>query len=112
MQVASRIENRVTILSPVGSLDALTAPVLANAFRECFSAGQVRLVADLAELDFLSSAGMRVLLSAAKEARANGGELRLAAANAEVNEILDLGGFPSIIKMFETTDGAVASFAA
>ncbi len=112
MDVTSRIENRVTIVSLHGSLDALTAPELAKVFRECFSAGQAFLVADLAGLDFMSSAGMRVLLSTAKEARANGGELRLAAANAEVNEILDLGGFPSIIKMFETADLAVASFSA
>ena len=110
LDITTRQEGAATGVSVNGSLDALTAPNLANAFAQVTADGRVRVVADLAGLEYTSSAGLRVLLNASKECRHRGGELRIAAAQAAVFEVLDLGGFPSIIKIFDSVPGAVASF--
>jgi anti-anti-sigma factor len=65
---------------------------------------------DLARLDFTSSAGLRVILSAAKEARQRGGDLRVAAVQPNVNKVFELSGFTSILKFYPDTAAAVSSF--
>ena len=74
-------------------------------------AGSVKLVADLAQLDYTSSAGLRVLLNGVKAARQKGGDLRLAAVQPNVKKVLDLSGFMSIMKSFPDVAAAVASYA-
>ena len=72
--------------------------------------GNIKLVADFSGVDYTSSAGLRVLLSAIKETRSQGGDMRLAGVQPDVLKVLNLSGFTSILKIFDTTDLAVASF--
>lgn len=112
MRVKSKQRGAVTVLSVEGSLDALTAPDLGNEFSTQIESGHINLVADLAEVDYSSSAGLRVLLTAVKETRQNGGDLRLAAVQANVNKVLTLAGISSAIKQFPDVEEAVFSFEA
>ena len=68
------------------------------------------VVLDCGGLEYISSAGLRVLLAILKEARQHGGDLRLAAVQEKVYRILDLSGFTSIIKCYPDVAAAVASF--
>jgi anti-anti-sigma factor len=111
MQISVSHQDGVAIVALAGSLDALTADALTDAMREQVRAGQTRFVAALAELEYTSSAGLRVLLETVKEARRRGGDLRLAAVQGRVQRVLDLSGFTSILKCFPDVPGAVASFA-
>lgn len=111
MDLKTETRDNVFVLSVSGSLDALTAPELADAISTQLRDGKTQLVADLAGLDYTSSAGLRVLLNGVKEARQNGGDLRLAAVQPNVKKVLDLSGFTSIMKSFPDVDAAVASFA-
>lgn len=103
-------QDQVTIVSIVGSLDALTAPDLNEFFNRRLAEGSSKLVVDLSRLDYTSSAGLRVLLSAVKEARSHGGDLRLAAAQMNVKKVFELSGFVNILQFFPDVAAAVASF--
>jgi anti-anti-sigma factor len=110
MQVNSEERGEVVVLSVGGSLDSLTAPDLGQAFSTQLDSGHIKLVADLAGVDYSSSAGIRVLLVAVKEARQNGGDLRLAALQANVNKVLTLAGLTSTFQQFPDVEAAVSSF--
>ncbi len=112
MDMKTESRGSVLVVTVAGSLDALTAPELADAISTQLRAGNKNLVADLAGLEYTSSAGLRVLLNGVKEARQNGGDLRLAAVQPNVKKVLDLSGFTSIMKSFPDVDAAVASFPA
>jgi len=93
-----------------GSVDGLTADNLQHVFSSEVEAGHHNLVADFGGVDYTSSAGLRVLLGTVKHARSRGGDLRLAALHPEVLKVLDLSGFTSILRVFDTVDDAVESF--
>lgn len=108
MQIQSREEAGVLTISPAGSIDAFTAAELTAFIAQ--HAGSSQLVFDLAQVDFMSSAGLRVILATAKDARQRGGDLRLAAPQDGVIKTLKMAGFTSIVKTFDTTAEAIASY--
>ena len=95
-----------------GTVDSGTAAALAASLRAHAENVGSRLVADLAGVDYMSSAGLRALLETVKEARQRGGDLRLASVQANVLRVLDLSGFTKILKVFPDVAAATASFAA
>lgn len=101
----------VVVVRVTGSVDALTADTLGAALAAPLAAGRVRLVADLEAVDYTSSAGLRALLAALKDARTRGGDLRLARPQKGVLKVLQLSGFTSILAVHERLEDAVASFA-
>ena len=95
----------------VGNVDTVTADGLLDALRGAVDAGHARLVGDMSGVGYTSSAGLRALLGAMKEARRNGGDLRLAAVGGKVLKVLQLSGFTSILRLYDDVDAALASYA-
>jgi anti-anti-sigma factor len=112
LEIAITQQAHVTVALVSGSLDALTSDRLTAALTEQIEAGRVRLVGDLSGVEYTSSAGLRALLGVLKEARRQGGDLRLAAARDAVRRVLDMSGFTGIIKSYPDTAAAVASYPA
>jgi anti-anti-sigma factor len=113
MEITIKPEGSVTVISITDKLDMATSGQMAEAFTHQLQDGQVKLVADFSRLTYLSSAGLRVLLTATKEARARGGDLRLAAIQSnEVDKVLRMSGLSNILKVYPDTALAIASFAA
>lgn len=110
MEVSQQESGSVTIVSITGSLDALTAPTLSEFLNARLAEGKVRLVANLAALDYTSSAGLRVILNTVKEARQKGGDVRLAAVSSNVSKVFEMSGFHNILKFYPNAQAAVASF--
>ena len=110
MDIQSKQDNEVTILSLKGSIDAMTAPKITEFIQAQIAKGNIKLVADLSGVDYTSSAGLRVLLGAIKETRAQSGDMRLASVQPDVLKVLNLSGFTNILKMFDDLDAAVASY--
>jgi anti-sigma B factor antagonist len=110
MEINSRMEEDVAVVTVAGSIDALTSEPVLNAFLAEIQKGATRLVADLSGVVYTSSAGLRSLLAAQKEIRLRGGDFRLAGVQPPVMKLLKLSGFTNIIKMYEDTPTAVASF--
>lgn len=111
MNVTKTQQDAIAIVKVEGSLDALTANQLTDFLTTEISNGNVKIVADLSGLEYSSSAGLRVLLNATKESRQKGGDVRLANVQSNVQKILDMSGFTSILKFYPNVADAVKSFA-
>jgi anti-sigma B factor antagonist len=99
-----------TVVSIEGSVDAMTANQVMSFMNSHISDQETQLIIDLAQVEFMSSAGLRAILTTLKESRRHGGDLRLAAAQPGVEKILKMSGFTSILKTFATVDEAVKSY--
>jgi anti-anti-sigma factor len=110
MDIRADRRNQVSVISITGSVDALTAGEVSAFLTGQIRDGQARIVMDLAQVDFMSSAGLRAILAALKESRQEGGDLRLAAAQPGVDKVLHLSGFTTILKAYPTVEEAIKSF--
>jgi anti-anti-sigma factor len=84
---------------PKGRLDAATAAAHEKSINELLVGEVSSLAIDLSEVDFLSSAGLRVLLSAAKAAQTKGGKVVLISPKPAVLEVLEVTGFDKLIQI-------------
>jgi len=100
----------VSTVHVAGSVDGLTADDLQRVLSGEVEARHHNVVADFAAVDYTSSAGLRVLLATLKQTRSVGGDLRLAGPNPDVRKVLELSGFTTILRVFDTADAAVNSF--
>ncbi len=100
----------VSVLTLMGSIDAFVAPTLTEFIQNQIANGHVNLVADFSAVDFISSAGLRVLLGTIKETRARGGDFVLASVRPDVLKVLELSGFTRFLKIFDRVSTAAANF--
>ena len=110
MDVTIDTRGDVAVVSVAGSIDAMTSPQLTEALEGQLQAGTVNIVADLGEVDYTSSAGLRSMLASLKESRRQGGDFRLAAIQPGVFRVLEMSGFTTILKHYDTVSEAVDSF--
>lgn len=110
MEIKDKQVDGVTIITLAGSIDAMTAPKITEFIQGLIAKGNTKLIADLGGVDYTSSAGLRVLLGAIKETRAQSGDLRLTGVQQDVLKVLTLSGFTNILKMFDSLDAALASY--
>jgi len=110
MDIQDKQVNEVTVIILNGSIDAMTAPQITDYIKGHVGKGNIKLVADLNGVDYTSSAGLRVLLGAIKDTRAQSGDMRLAGVQPDVLKVLNLSGFTNILKIFDDVDAAVASY--
>ncbi len=110
MEIRLQEISGIQVISVIGSIDALTSSELASSITGQIALGKTNLILDLGQVNFMSSAGLRVILMALKETRSLGGDLRLAAPQPGVAKVLDLSSFTSIMKCFPAIEPAVESF--
>jgi anti-sigma B factor antagonist len=108
MEIFETNTNGVVILGVAGRLDASNAPSLEAKLLGLIAGGSQRFVIDCAQLDYISSAGLRTLLVAAKRLNASGGKIVLASLKDQIKEIFDIAGFSSIFHVYRTQDEALA----
>jgi anti-anti-sigma factor len=112
MDISTRTQNGVTLVGFAGSLDSNTSPQAQQALDGILAAGARKMVVDCTALDYISSAGLRVLLGMAKRlsgggAGGTGGGLRLFGLNQTVKEVFDISGFSTILAVFATEGDAL-----
>ena len=112
MEITTLQSGPATVVAIRGSIDGTTAPALAEALAAEVRNGRTRLVADFSGVDYVSSAGLRAVLGAAKDARHAGGDFRLAGVRPDVQRVLDLSGFTGILKLYPGVEAAAGSYAA
>jgi anti-sigma B factor antagonist len=108
MQVDESTDGDVRILTLTGRLDAMTSPPVEGRLLEAVRHAPA-VVLDLSGLDYVSSAGLRILLKAAKEAKAAQSRLALAGLRSAVREVFEVSGFFSILAAYPTLAEALAA---
>ena len=93
MNIEKKLENGVLTLAVGGRLDTNTSPELEA---EVTTEGVSEIVFDFAALEYISSAGLRVLMGAQKTLAASGGKVTVVNPNAMVKSVLDITGFSAI----------------
>lgn len=94
------------ILRLDGRLDAATAPILERKINSLIDEKRYLVYLDLLRMDYLSSAGLRLLLSFSKKLKAKKGALVLFSIGEEVMQIIKLAGFEKILLIYETEQDA------
>jgi anti-sigma B factor antagonist/stage II sporulation protein AA (anti-sigma F factor antagonist) len=97
------------VLRLEGRLDAVTSPALERQISTLLEEQQQKLLIDFAKVDYLSSAGMRLLLASTKKLKARGGTCVLCNVNEEVMEIIKMAGFERILHLFPNEQAAWAA---
>jgi anti-anti-sigma factor len=105
MEVIVSQVGEYSVVSLNGRLDATTAAAFDVEARKIQDAGKTKIVVDMAGLEFVSSAGLRSLLTLAKAVRP-AGEVRFACVRPAVKDVLAISGFTSIFKMFSSVEEA------
>ena len=110
MDLSSTDKDGVTVATFVGRLDTNTAPAAQAKLDEMVDGGAQKLLIDFTALDYISSAGLRVLLVTAKKLKKASGTMRLCGLNETVQEIFDVSGFSTMLNVSGTQDEAIAAF--
>lgn len=110
--VTSKQLKRVDLVQVEGRVDSSTAPQFEQLVQKIIDEGRYRFVVDLAETEYMSSAGFRVLISALKQVKrgARRGDVRISNVPPKLMDAFKLGGFDELFKFFDDSTTAVGSF--
>lgn len=107
MQIEHRQVDGVTLVHMTGRLDSAVSGEVMDKLNEIVNSGATRLVLNLKEVSYISSAGLRSILVAAKLIKSANGEMRLCEPNGMVSKILDSSGFAFLIKIDSHEDQSI-----
>jgi anti-sigma B factor antagonist len=100
---------RTISVNVTGRLDAATSPELEKRLTACFGEGTIGLILNFAELEYISSAGLRVLIFAAKKMKSANGSLALCGLQEYVREVIEIAGFMTILQILPNEEQALAA---
>jgi anti-sigma B factor antagonist len=104
------MQKQVTLVEVSGRIDSMNANELGTALTETIDHGNVQLVLDLASVEYMSSAGLRELVTALKKVKRETGDMRLAQPSPRVREVLEMAGLDTIFRIFSTQSEAIGSY--
>jgi anti-sigma B factor antagonist len=110
MEISVTESGDVRILSFQGNLDTNTSPNAESEINSLIDAGTQKLLVNFEKLDYISSAGLRILLATAKKLKAIEGTLKICGLNETVQEVFDISGFATILSVTKTEDEALGAF--
>ena len=111
MEISTTQYKRCDVIQVNGRIDSASAPDLHEAFNKFLEDTRFHIVFNMEKVNFISSAGLRVLISTQKNCkRFNRGELVLTNVPENIMAALDLAGFTSLFKIFDSEVAAVGNF--
>jgi anti-sigma B factor antagonist len=110
MTISVKTTNGVKVLLFEGELDTQTSPDAQDQLEQLIDEGARKVLVNFDELEYISSAGLQVLLIAAKRLKSVDGELRVCCLNELVKEVFDISGFLTIFKVFGSESEALEDF--
>jgi anti-sigma B factor antagonist len=111
MDIKTEVMKRCEVVTVSGRVDSSTAPELENVLLGLIKTGQKNIVVNLREVEFISSAGLKALLSALMKVRkmVPAGDLVISEIQPQLKESFDLVGFDRLFRFFEDDLHAVGS---
>jgi anti-sigma B factor antagonist len=110
MELSSEMMNDAMVVRLEGNLDTNTSTAAQEYLNSAMDDGASNIVVSLEKVDFVSSAGLRILLATAKRLSGIGGVLRICGLNETVAEVFEISGFSTILNVFPTEAEALAGF--
>jgi len=108
MEITVTKKADAVILKVDGRMDASTSPEFDRECGALMDAGERSLIVDFGGLEYISSAGLRSLLAAAKKLKGLHGQIRLCRMGGLVQEVFALSGFASMFSIYQTVEEALA----
>ena len=107
MEFSVKKLGQAVIIRLTGRLDAITSPQFERDIEKCITSPQDNLVLDLAELDYISSAGLRIILKIAKAFNGVQWSLSLCQPQDHVREIFEMSGFEHFITLRDSVSECI-----
>ena len=111
MEITEARERGVVVVAPVGRIDSTTSDRLEQHLLTLVAAGERKIVVDFAGVEYISSAGLRVMLALAKKMKDARGLVALCAMGEPVKMVFSLAGFLPLFAVDGSRDAAVARVA-
>lgn len=108
MELIEQREDGVMVLILKGKMDVIATPDFSNWFEGKIAAGDTRFAVDCSGLSYLTSAGLRAVLSVAKQIRAKQGRLIFCGLSGVAREVFEASGFLTILETSHNLDNALA----
>ena len=109
MELSSREYKRAIVLRVVGRVDANSAKHFEEEIQRHVTTGPSNLILELDSADYLSSAGVRVLITAQKTLKQRGGAVMLASPSERVREVMQMAGLDPLFPVYSDTETALGS---
>ena len=110
MNISTRNIGDILAIDIAGKLDTHTSVSALEELMEIVDSSPAKVLVSLAALEFVSSAGLRVILRVTKHVRGYGGDLKVSGAQGVVKEVLEISGFDSLLDLFDDEGQTVGSF--
>jgi anti-anti-sigma factor len=111
MKISTSSAGKEVILIEVeGEVDAHTARKLDQTLNDLLAQGHSRLVLDVSHMGFVSSAGLRTITFAQREAQQQGGEVRVFGLNAQIRRVFEMAGLDDCVQLSDTRQQALAGW--
>lgn len=110
MEVVEKRQNGICVLGLLGRLDSNTSPEFEKKIFGVIEDGTRNVIVDFESLDYISSAGLRVLLKAAKELKRSDGKIVLCSMKEYIKEVFEIAGFVSLFPIVSSVGDAIKQF--
>ncbi|ADV61283.1 anti-anti-sigma factor [Isosphaera pallida ATCC 43644] len=110
MEIQRSQHGEIAVLTVEGRVDATTCEALQDVVLKTIDEGQRKLLLDLGGVNYVSSAGLRVFLLAAKRLAADSGAVAFCALTKDVRKLFNIMGLTARVALFETREDALANF--
>ena len=112
MQIDIRHVDETMVIDMTGRLDSSTSGGANDEMERIAKSGVSKIVLNLDKMEYISSAGLLVILTAAKLLKSSNGEMKICHANGVVKEVLEISGFDQIIDIYDEEKDVIAAFRA
>ena len=110
MEITVKGYKRVTVMTVTGHVDSVTYGEFESSLQAEMEQGRVNVALDLSGVEFMSSAGLRVLVNARKTVKNAGGRIVIAQPSPQVTETLEIAGLEILFEQFPDRETAIAAF--
>lgn len=107
MEITQQEIDNCLVLRPNGRIDSQSAPDFQSQVIGLIEGGQTRVVLDFSQIEYISSAGLRVVLMAAKRCKAGAGGFAMFALADHIKEVFEISGFLKILPLADDEDAAL-----
>jgi len=110
MEIIEKKQDDISIFELQGRLDSNTSPALEEKIFEAIEKGSSKMIVDFKSLDYISSAGLRVINKTTKRLKNNSGKLVLCSMQDYIKEVFEITGFDSFLPIVSSYDEAIKEF--